>query len=104
MISKENLFSEYVPNRIIPGFPYVERYCPYCERLLKVYRAIHIQDMEEHYKAVLICDNPDCGAYDEETKEAYIRVYYSSEFAYKTLELIMGPDPRTTESIKYKKL
>lgn len=82
-------------NYVIKGFPYPTRFCPYCEEPTKVLRALHIQGEEEHYKAVMICDNPNCGAYDEEAKEAYVRVYYSTPYAHHMLETLLGQDPRT---------
>lgn len=103
MISRDQLFSNYMPNRIIPGFPYPVRYCPFCEAILKIYRAVHIMDQEENFKAVMICDNQECGSYDLEAKEAYCRVYYSSQFAYETLELIFGPDPRALHQDRWRK-
>lgn len=89
-----DLLLEYSPQKVYSNFPYTIRYCPYCERQLTVHRALHIRDEMEHYKAVLICLNPKCEAYDEEAREAYVRVYYSSEKAYNILELFMGSDPR----------
>lgn len=75
--------------RIIEGFPYAERYCAYCEELLSLSNAAHIYDAPEHYKAMLVCYNTECGYYDEECREAYVRVYYSSQMAYDKLEAIM---------------
>lgn len=94
-MNRDDFFEEDMPNRIIPGFPYAKRFCPYCERELQILKALHIMDQEEHYKAILICDSPLCDAHDEEARKAYLRVYYSSEFAYKALETVMiTKDPR----------
>lgn len=95
MISKEDLFSEHTPGKFIKGFPYPERFCTYCKEPLKLLKTIHIVDEPEHYKAIMICLNKDCGSYDEEAREAYVRVYYSSQYAYKRLELYLVKDPRS---------
>jgi len=96
MTTRDDIFMENQPHHVISGFPYVERYCKYCNNKLKIYRAMHIQDQLEHYKAVLICDNRDCEAYDEECREAYVRVYYSSQFAFDKLSGVVAfQDPRS---------
>ena len=74
-------------SHIIKDFPYVERFCPYCDLPCTLTDAVHLQATPEHYKALFICNNPQCGAYDEEARKAYARVYYSSEDAYHALEL-----------------
>jgi hypothetical protein len=95
MTTRDELFMENEPNRIIPGFPYAERECKYCFRPLKIWRAMHIFGEEEHYKAVMVCDRSDCTAYDEETKEAYVRVYFSSPYAHEKLSAVLAwNDPR----------
>lgn len=95
MTTRDELFMENEPHHVIDGFPYVKRECIYCASPMKIWRAMHIQDRLEDYKAVLVCDNPKCGAYDEECKEAYIRVYYSSQFAYDKLSGVLAfKDPR----------
>ncbi len=73
--------------RIINGFPYVERVCEYCRRDMKMVSAIHLSEDPKEYKALFVCFNEQCKAYDEEAQMAYKRVYYSSERAYKMLEL-----------------
>lgn len=76
-----------IASRIIPGFPYAERFCPYCDLPCVMTDAVHLQNTPEHYKALFICTNPQCGAHDEAARKAYARVYYSSEEAYYALEL-----------------
>lgn len=71
----------------IKNFPYPERKCPYCSKKCDLVDAIHIQASPEMYKALYICQNPSCGAYDEPAMKAYARVYYSSQEAYQRLEL-----------------
>jgi hypothetical protein len=80
-------FSQGLLGRIIPAFPYVQRFCPYCDQPCKLVDAIHIEREPEHYKALFLCENPFCGAYDEEARSQYARVYYSSEEAFRALEL-----------------
>lgn len=63
--------------RIIPGFRYPERHCSYCQQKLNLMQAAHLENMTQ-YKAVFMCQNPKCGAYDEEGHKAYVRVYYST--------------------------
>lgn len=70
---------------IIEGFPYPERHCPYCEHELDLMQAVHMQDNLEQFKAVFMCFNQACGAYDEEGHQAYARIYYSSPFAEENL-------------------
>jgi hypothetical protein len=82
----ESFFRGNSLGHLIDGFPYAERYCPYCQRECTVVDAIHIQEEPEHYKALFICFNGNCGAYDEEARTAYARVYYSSDFAFRHLE------------------
>lgn len=79
-------FSQGLIGRIIPSFPYVTRHCTYCEQPCELVDAIHVQQEPEHYKALFLCQNPDCGAYDEEARCQYARVYYSSEPAFRMLE------------------
>lgn len=81
-----NYFRDGLIGRKIPHFPYAERFCPFCERQLTLVEAIHVQEAPENYKALFICFNPDCGAYDEAARKAYARVYYSSELAFKGLQ------------------
>lgn len=42
---------------------------------------------KEHFKALYICENPECPAYDEPAKKAYAYVYYSDVEAWQALEL-----------------
>jgi hypothetical protein len=69
----------------IQGFPYPERYCPYCEHPLVIEKTCHIQDMAEHFKVIYQCHNRECVFLDNETHYAYMRVYYSSEYAESQL-------------------
>lgn len=71
----------------IKNFPYPERKCTYCNKACDLVDAIHVQKSPEMFKALYVCQNPRCDAYDEPAKKAYARVYYSSEDAYRQLEL-----------------
>ena len=81
---------DYFRNDLIPSkrnnFPYPQRFCPFCERELSLMEAIHVQENLEDFKALFICLNNKCGAYDEAAGQAYSRVYYSSNEAYASLE------------------
>ena len=68
------------------NFPYKELFCPFCERELTLIEAIHVENHLEHYKALHICFNKECGAYDEPARRAYAKIYYSSPEAYYTLD------------------
>lgn len=93
-ISKEDMFSEDIPSRIIKGFPYPERFCRYCQRQLLIWKAFHLQDEIDQFKVAYICLNSECDSYDEEARDAYVRVYYSSNYAYEKLNFKLMKDPR----------
>jgi hypothetical protein len=78
-----------VMSRVIPGYSYPERFCPYCERKVQVINAIHAEGDEEVYKAIMVCMNDECGAFDEPAKKAYLRVYYSCELAREMFEVVL---------------
>ena len=95
IVNKTDLFSEDMPSKIIKGFPYVKRHCKYCEQGLSIWKAFHIINNEEIYKAIFICLNKNCESYDEEARDAYVRVYYSSQLAYDLLNRKLSIDPRS---------
>jgi hypothetical protein len=74
--------------RVIPSFPYAERFCPYCEQELTVMNAIHVDGHEEIFKCIYQCMNDNCGAYDEEGNMSYVRAYYSCEHALHLFEAL----------------
>jgi hypothetical protein len=78
MTTLRNFFRGDSLGRIIKNFPYPERFCPFCDQPLKMVDAVHVQDQPETYKALYICLNDKCGAYDEPARKAYAMVYYSS--------------------------
>lgn len=71
----------------IPNFPYPDKYCTYCNKKCQLVDAIHVAKSPEIYKALYICMNDKCEAFDEPARKAYAKVYYSSEEAYDQLEL-----------------
>ena len=71
----------------INNFPYPDKYCTYCNKKCDLVDAIHVSEHPEMYKALYICQNPKCDAFDDEAREAYAKVYYSSEEAYAGLEM-----------------
>lgn len=73
--------------KIISGFPYPKKYCKYCNKECRLVDAIHMTESPEIYKALYICENDSCEAFDEPARKAYARVYYSSEEAYQKLEV-----------------
>ena len=87
--------------RVIPDFPYPDKSCPYCNKLLTVVNAIHYENDKYHYKALYLDPNPRCPVYDEEAKKAYARVYYSSEEAFEYFRDIKIPVQRWTQEYLY---
>jgi hypothetical protein len=73
--------------KIIVGFPYPEKQCTYCNKKCTLVDAIHVTESPEIFKALYICMNDKCDAFDEPARKAYAKVYYSSEEAYEKLEL-----------------
>lgn len=73
--------------KIITGFPYPEKPCAYCNKKCTLVDAIHVTESPEVYKALYVCMNDKCEAFDEPARKAYAKVYYSSEEAYEKLEL-----------------
>lgn len=88
MLSRNELLSKGLIGRVIPKFPYPERFCPYCDQPLTLEKAIHVYDRPEHYKAIFICRNKKCEVFDEPAKKAYAKVYYSTPWAAEKLNNI----------------
>lgn len=84
-------YEQYFPPNLLGnpifGFPYVERFCRFCDQPCELVKAIHLQSEPEHYKALFMCQNTECGAYDEDSAMQYARVYYSSDEAFRALEM-----------------
>ncbi len=72
--------------RLYPFFIYPERYCPFCEHPLVTVNAVHWDLDPQIFKCIMICDNKDCEAFDEEARQAYCKVYYSSDEAVSRFE------------------
>ena len=73
---------EVIVGKVYKDFPYPEKICPYCNKPLSVVNAIHWQNDIHQYKALYLDPNPDCPVYDEGARQAYARIYYSSEDAF----------------------
>jgi hypothetical protein len=82
-----NFFRGNLIGSKIKDFPYPDRYCTYCNKKCDLVDAIHMAQHPENYKALYICQNPRCEAYDEPARAAYARVYYSSNEAFENLEV-----------------
>jgi len=78
----------------IKDFPYPDRSCPFCNKVLYVVNAIHVQEDKFQYKALYFCTNPNCSAYDEGARKAYARIVYSSEDAFQAFHRIEIPVQR----------
>ena len=87
-ITHENLFSLGVLETRYPFFPYPEKECLYCSKNMELVKTIHIKDYPFEYKAIFVCYNATCEAYDEAAHKAYVKVYYSSELAASRLDSI----------------
>jgi len=88
-VSLEQIFSSGLMEHRIQGFPYPEKFCVYCNKPMTLVKTLHVIDAAEHYKAIYVCYNASCEAYDEEAERAYVKVYYSSELAAENLDRIM---------------
>jgi len=78
----------------IKDFPYPDRSCPYCNKILFVVNAIHLYQDKFQYKALYFCHNPQCRAYDEGARKAYARIVYSSEDAFHSFHRVEIPVQR----------
>jgi len=85
------ILSEYFRGKLIgkriANFPYPEKFCTYCNKKCDLVDAIHVTAQPENYKALYICQNPRCDAFDDVAREAYAKVYYSSNESYAQLEM-----------------
>lgn len=87
MVRFDPFSSDLIETRY-PNFPYPDKNCPYCNKILTLAKTIHIKSMPFEFKCVYVCYNPSCDAYDEPGDRAYVKVYYSSEYAAKVLDYI----------------
>ena len=78
----------------IKDFPYPERSCPYCNKILFVVNAIHLYQDKFQYKALYFCPNPKCSAYNEGARKAYARIIYSSDDALHAFHRVEIPVQR----------
>jgi hypothetical protein len=86
-------FDEVLKQEMIGGFPYPEMLCRVCGSEMRLARVAHMQENPEHYKALYLCVNDSCDAYDV-GKKAYTKMYFSSELAYEKLGFLMMALPR----------
>lgn len=91
---EELFYNNILPQEIIKGFPYPERYCPYCNSKLDIARVIHLVGEEEHYKALLVCNNESCSYFDLKVQKSYLLIYFSSQHARDILERALMAVPR----------
>lgn len=84
----------YILGGKIKDFPYPDRSCPYCNKLLYVINAIHLQEDKFQYKALYFCTNAGCRVYDEGARKAYARIIYSSEDAFEAFHRVEIPVQR----------
>ena len=82
-------------------FPYPEKLCPYCNCKLKPVNAVHWHGDIYQYKALYLDENPNCPAYDEGAKQAYARIYYTSEDAFNYFRDVKMPVQRWTQEDLY---
>lgn len=83
-----SLFSSNLIGKPIVGFPYLEKFCVFCEKEMNLVKAVHLQNEEEHFKAIYVCENVTCPVFDEEARKAYVRISYSSNYAIEKLEAV----------------
>ena len=90
---EEFFFDEVLKQEMISGFPYPEMFCKVCDHHMSLARVAHMQDDPMHYKALFLCVNRKCDAYDV-GKKAYTKMYFSSELAYDKLGFLLLALPR----------
>lgn len=84
----EQLMSIGLIEKRIAGFPYPVKFCVYCNKEMLLVKTLHIQESPENFKAIYVCYNTRCEAYDEPAGRAYVKVYYSTERAASMLDNI----------------
>jgi hypothetical protein len=87
--------------RVIEDFPYPEKLCPYCNIKLVVVNAVHYQEDPYQFKALYLDPNPKCPVYDEGTRKAYARIYYSTEDAFAYFREVKIPVQRWSQEDLY---
>lgn len=90
-----------IMGRLIKDFPYPTKTCPYCNSILKVVNAIHWDEDKYQFKALYLDPNPNCPVYDEGARQAYARIYYSSEDAFAAFRDIKIPVQRWNQEDLY---
>lgn len=97
-IDYDTIFSRNLIETRYPNFPYAEKFCSYCNKQMTLVKSYHLVESPQDYKAIYICYNPSCEAYDEPAQRAYVKVYYSSEVAAFSMDRIRSniTQPRKT--------
>ena len=90
-----------IMGRLIKDFPYPTKTCPYCNSILKVVNAIHWDKDKYQFKALYLDPNPNCPVYNEGARQAYARIYYSSEEAFEYFRDVKIPVQRWTQENLY---
>lgn len=90
-----------IMGRLIKDFPYPTKTCPYCNSILKVVNAIHWDKDKYQFKALYLDPNPNCPVYNEGARQAYARIYYSSEDAFEAFRDIKIPVQRWNQEDLY---
>lgn len=88
-ISWEKIMSTDLIEHRIPEFPYPEKSCIYCKKNMTLVKTLHFHEFPANYKAIYVCYNKSCPAFDEPAERAYVKVYYSNEYAAKHLDGIL---------------
>jgi hypothetical protein len=87
-IDYDTLFSTNLVQTRFSNFPYAEKFCAYCNKNMTLVKTYHLADFPADYKAIYVCYNSSCEAYDEPAQRAYVKVYYSSELAASMMDNI----------------
>ena len=62
-----------------------------CSRPLQLVNAIHSDQDVHHFKAIYVCGYEACEAFDYEGRQAYVKLYYSTEEAHIVFEDVLLP-------------
>lgn len=85
-VTDDIIFSTKLVECRYADFPYPKKLCIYCNKMMTLTKTLHLVNSPSDYKAIYICYNKSCDAYDEPASKAYAKVYYSSPRAAKYLD------------------
>ena len=91
IVMKMSLNNGSILGRVIEDFPYPSKECVLCSRNLQLVNAIHSDQDMHHYKAIYVCGYESCPAFDYESRQAYVKLYYSSEEAHIVFQDVLLP-------------